>query len=331
MKKILMIATGGTIACVETESGLMPGLSGEELLGYIPEAAGLCQLDTLDLFDLDSTNVEPKHWLAIAHAIADAYDRYDGFLVSHGTDTMAYTAAGLSYLIQGSRKPIVLTGAQLPMSNTFTDAKRNLYDSLLYLVDDDSHDVSLVFGGSAIAGTRASKRRTASPNAFESVNFPPLATFRRGQVLRNGILKGKTEGSLCIYDQLNTRVQLLKLVPGMDPAVFGALASYCDALIVEGFGLGGMPNTSAYQKAVFDWLDSGRIMVSASQTFEEGFDMSVYEVGRTYVERGGMLMSGDMTCEAMVAKLMWALGQTRDREEVGRLFLRTVNYDRLMS
>ncbi|MBO4365444.1 MAG: asparaginase [Eggerthellaceae bacterium] len=330
MKRILMIATGGTIACVETESGLVPGLSGEELLGYVPEAAGLCQLGTQDLFDLDSTNVEPKHWLAIAHAIADAYDRYDGFLVTHGTDTMAYTAAGLSYLVQGSPKPIVLTGAQLPISNALTDAKRNLYDSLLYLADDDSRDVSLVFGGAVIAGTRASKRRTASPNAFESVNFPNLATLRRGQVLRTGTLKGQTVGPLRMYDQLDTRVQLLKLVPGMDPGVFDALAPYCDALVVEGFGLGGIPSTPAYRRAVFDWLDSGRIMVAASQTFEEGFDMSVYEVGRAYVERGGMLMSGDMTCEAMVAKLMWALGQTRDRAEVERLFLRTVNHDRLM-
>ena len=331
MKKILMIATGGTIACVQTDSGLVPGLSGEELFSYVPEAAGLCQLDTIDLFDVDSTNVTPQHWLAIARAIADAFDRYDGFLVTHGTDTLAYTAAGLSYLVQGSPKPIVVTGAQLPINSTFTDAKRNLYDSLLYAVDDGSRDVCVVFGGMVIAGTRANKRRTASANAFESVNFPCLAMLRRGRVLATGTLPGETEGPLRMYDHLNTRVQVLKLVPGMDPAVMASLAPHCDALIVEGFGLGGIPSTPEYRKAVFDWLDSGRIMVAASQTFEEGFDMSIYEVGRAYVEHGGMLMSGDMTCEAMVAKLMWALGQSQDITEVERLFLRPVNHDRLMA
>ena len=329
MKKVLIITTGGTIACKETKSGLKPCLTGKMLLKYVPEAKQLCKPEVKDLFNADSTNVTPSHWLAIAKKIMKHYDSYDAFVVTHGTDTMAYTAAGLSYLIQDSPKPIVITGSQLPISNSLTDAKQNLYDSLLYATDKRSHGVALVFGGSVIAGTRASKRRTSSKNAFESVNFPNLAALQHGKVLRYGdmILPKK---KMRVYDRLNTRVQTLKLTPGMDPAVFDALIPHCDALVVEGFGLGGIPSSPEYQKAIFDWLDSGRVMVAASQAFEEGFDMSVYEVGRKYVEHGGMLMSGDMTCEAMTAKLMWVLGQTKDPKKIKKLFQKPVGHDRLM-
>ena len=330
MKKILMIATGGTIACKETPQGLVPGLSGEELLEFVPEAKEICELETIDLFSVDSTNVTPAHWLEIARTIRAHYDDFDGFLVTHGTDTMAYTAAGLSYLVQGNEKPIVITGAQLPINNTLTDAKANLYDSLLYAADDASRDTVLVFGGVAIAGTRATKRRTFSARAFVSVNLPEVAALRHGNVVRSVQPLGASTGSVRFFDRLDARVGVLKLTPGMDPNVLRMLMPAYDALVVEGFGLGGIPSAEGYREAIFEWLDSGRMLVAASQAFEEGFDMGIYEVGRAYVERGGMLMAGDMSCEAMVAKLMWVLGQTRDRSEVERLFTQPVNHDRLM-
>lgn len=333
MKRVLMIATGGTIASVDEGHGLTPGMTAEQLVAHVPQIAGLCQLDCLQLCNVDSTNVTPAHWLRIARAVAENYDSYDAFVVTHGTDTLAYTAAGLSYLVQDSPKPIVVTGSQLPMGDTFTDAKANLYHSVLYAVDDSSCNVSVVFGGKAIAGTRATKRRTGSPDGFESVNFPVLARFRRGKVVRPGLSDGTVpQGTRPrFYEGLNTRVFVLKLVPGMDPAVFGSLAPLFDAVVVEGFGTGGIPDTPAYREAVFGWLDSGRVMVAASQAFEEGFDMSLYQVGRPYVEHGGLLMAGDMTIEAMVAKTMWALGCTRDPAEVERLFHAPVNHDRLMA
>lgn len=328
MKSVLLIATGGTIACVQTDRGLVPGLSGEELLAFMPEAAGLCHLETLDLFNVDSTNVGPDHWLAIARAIAGAYDEHDAFVITHGTDTMAYTAAALSYLVQGSAKPIVLTGSQWPMGDVHTDAKLNLSHSLLYATDDSSHDVALVFGGMAIAGTRATKRRTRSARGFESINFPVLAAFGDGEVLWADAEPASAPGPLRTYDALDGRVLTLKLVPGCDPSVFEALAPCCDALVVEGFGMGGIPSASGYREAVLDWLDSGRMMVAASQAPEGGFDPSVYGVGRAYVEHGGLLVSGDMTTEAVVTKIMWALGQAHDRDEVARLFNEPVNHDR---
>ena len=165
-KKILLIGTGGTIASEMGESGLAPELTSEQLLKYIPDISGICEISCCQLFSLDSTNIQPKHWARIAGAIRENYREYDGFVVAHGTDTMAYTAAALSYLIQDSPKPIVITGSQKSIALNDTDARRNLYDSFLYAADRDSHDVSLVFDGRVILGTRARKERSKSFNAY---------------------------------------------------------------------------------------------------------------------------------------------------------------------
>ena len=125
MKNILMLGTGGTIASEMTPEGLAPELTPAQLLRYVPAISDLCRVDCLSLFSLDSTNITPAHWCAIARALEENYDRYDGFVISHGTDTMAYTAAALSYLVQGAKKPIMLTGAQKPINYDSTDSKLN--------------------------------------------------------------------------------------------------------------------------------------------------------------------------------------------------------------
>lgn len=162
----------------------------------------------------------------------------------------AYTAAALSYLIQHSPKPIVLTGSQRPMASAFTDAKLNLYQSVLYATDDDARDVSIAFGGIVIAGTRARKQRTMSFNAFTSVNFPPLAYIRTDRIVRSAPFAharkaegpcGRTADRPVVYDKLDARVFALKLTPGLDSRIFSALAPSYDAVILETFGIGGIP------------------------------------------------------------------------------------------
>ena len=153
MKKILLIATGGTIASKYTKEGLSPQISAEELLEYIPTAKEFCTIDTVQPFSLDSTNVCADHWLQLAQLIEKKYEFYDGFVICHGTDTMAYTAAALSYLIQNNRRPIVITGAQKPIDLAITDARSNLLDSLRFASHDRAHGISIVFGGKVIAGT----------------------------------------------------------------------------------------------------------------------------------------------------------------------------------
>ncbi len=352
MKHILLIATGGTIASAEDGNGLSPALTGEELARSVPEIEGLCELDIVQTMNIDSTNMRPAYWIRIAEVIRENYDAHDGFVVLHGTDTMSYTAAALSYLIQDSPKPIVLTGSQQPMGNPFTDAKINLYQSLVYAASDRSRDVSIVFGGYAIAGTRARKQRTMSFNAFNSINYPVLAYLRQDKVICSGsaaVSAGPAEcdcagdgaaraadGALDeprFYTELNSRVCALKLTPGLTPDIFRLLKPDYDAVILETFGMGGVPERGAdgasYQEAIFDWVDSGRTVVMTTQVPEEGLDLGVYEVGRAYAEHPGILKGGDMTTEALVAKTMWALGQTRDADELQRLFYRPINHDRV--
>ena len=352
MKHILLIATGGTIASAEDGNGLSPALTGEELARSVPEIEGLCELDIVQPMNIDSTNMRPADWLRIAEVIRENYDAHDGFVLLHGTDTMSYTAAALSYLIQDSPKPIVLTGSQQPMGNPFTDAKINLYQSLVYAVSDRSRDVSIVFGGYAIAGTRARKQRTMSFNAFNSINYPVLAYLRQDKIICSGsaaVSAGPAEcdcagdgaaraadGALDeprFYTELNSRVCALKLTPGLTPDIFRLLKPDYDAVILETFGMGGVPERGAdgasYQEAIFDWVDSGRTVVMTTQVPEEGLDLGVYEVGRAYAEHPGILKGGDMTTEALVAKTMWALGQTRDVDELQRLFYRPINHDRV--
>lgn len=361
MKRILLIATGGTIASAEDGNGLSPALSGEELARSVPQIEGLYELDIVQPMNIDSTNMRPADWLRIARVIREGYDDHDGFVVMHGTDTMAYTAAALSYLIQDSPKPIVLTGSQQPMGNPFTDAKINLYQSLVYAADDRSRDVSIVFGGYAIAGTRARKQRTMSFNAFASVNYPVLAYLRQNKIIRSGSVAvaaglaeaeaGASMGTASVgagasigqclasgdsprfYTHVDNRVCVLKLTPGLTPHMFELLKPDCDAIILETFGMGGVPelgaDNSSFQEAIFDWVDSGRTIVMTTQVPEEGLDLGVYEVGRAYAEHPGVLKGGDMTTEALVAKTMWALGQTREPKELQRLFYTPINHDRV--
>ena len=339
MKRILLIATGGTIASLEDGNGLAPGLTGEQLVQAVPQIDGLCTLDIQQVMNIDSTNMRPDDWLSIAEAIRSGYDTHDGFVILHGTGTMSYTAAALSYLVQDSPKRIVLTGSQQPMGSPFTDAKLNLYQSLLYATDERSHDVSIVFGGKVIAGTRARKQRTMSFNAFSSVNFPSLAYIRNdrivgGRLTADGQPTGRGQNTRpAFYDTLNDRVCVLKLTPGLTAGIFRLLQPDYDGIILETFGIGGVPELGAdgqpFQQAIFDWVDSGRTVVMTTQVPEEGMDLGVYEVGRAYAEHPGILKGDDMTTEALVAKTMWVLGQSHDPAKVQRLFYRTVNHDRL--
>lgn len=333
MKKILMLATGGTIASTSDGSGLAPTVSGRELAEQVPLLDTLCELDFIQLMNIDSTNMRPRDWMRIARAVRDSYDSYDGFVILHGTDTMAYTAAALSYLVRDSEKPIVLTGSQQPMASPFTDAKLNLYQSVLYACDEGSRDVSVVFGGSVICGTRARKQRTMSFNAFTSMNFPAIAYVRGERIVRAGGVRPRRAGEGArprFYDALDEHVIVLRLTPELNPSIFDLLRRDYHAVILETFGIGGIPSyEDAYQRAIFGWVDSGRTLVVTTQVPEEGLDLGVYEVGRPYAEKAGILKGDDMTTEALVAKTMWALGQTRDPDEVARLFYEPINHDRM--
>ena len=327
MKGILVIATGGTIASAEEGSGLAPALTGEQLVAFVPEVAQMCCVEVSQVMNVDSTNMRPEGWLSIAGEVRRRYDDFDGFVVLHGTDTLAYTAAGLSYLVQGRPKPIVLTGSQLPMGDPETDGKRNLLDAVRVACDDAAAGVMVAFGGKVILGTAARKVRTRSFEAFDSLNALDLGRVRGGRVEWTADAEAAAEASgVCFYDSLNPRVAVLKLTPGMDALVIDALRPACDALVVEAFGLGGIPEYDGITDTLLAWVDAGKTLVMTTQCPYEGADLSVYEVGRAFCDRPGVLMGGSATTEALLAKSMWALAQAADpdgivdREQLANLF-----------
>jgi L-asparaginase len=325
MKKILLIATGGTIASEQTGNGLAPRLHPKDLLRYVPDAANICELDTIQPFHIDSTNVSPAHWLTLTGIIEENYAKYDGFVISHGTDTLAYTAAALSYLIQNTTKPIVLTGAQKPISNDSTDAKTNLLDALRFACSGDC-GVCVVFGGKVIAGTRARKMKTKSYDAFSSINFPEIAAIHDGRVVR--YIPFQPSGKEPVfYHRLNSRVFLLKLIPGTAPEAFSSAAEFCDGLVIESYGVGGIPDV--YLDELDALIQKGKTIIMATQVTQEGSDIKVYEVGERLKTRYGLLETYDITLESAVTKLMWAMGRSEDPAEIRKLFCTSINYDLL--
>jgi L-asparaginase len=327
MKKILFIATGGTIASKKSENGLKPQISPDELLSYIPSLEKICGVDTIQLLNLDSSNMEPRHWIMMVECIKEHYDAYDGFVIAHGTDTMAYTAAGLSYMIQNSKKPIVITGSQKPIDMDITDAKTNLLDSFTYASDDKSQGVSIVFDGKVIAGTRAKKVRSKSYNAFSSIDFPSLAVIQDGQIMRY-IPMLPFEEEVRFYTQMNENIFLLKLIPGISTQMLTYIFSHYDAIIVESFGVGGIP--MSIQKTFYDLCSRypEKTIIMATQVAHEGSDMTVYEVGNEMKTMCSFLESYDMTLESVIAKTMWMLANreiTKENQE--DIFYKNINFD----
>lgn len=328
MKKFLTLTTGGTIASQEGKQGLIPSMSADDLLAYIPDIEGLCTVDTLEICSIDSTNMNSTYWCEIVACIQKNFQDYDGFLVLHGTDTLAYTAAALSYMIQDSPKPIILTGAQKPISFESTDALMNLRDSFLYMTQDETRGVQVVFGGRAIAGTRAKKINTISYHAFASINFPDLAVIRNGQVIRYVESPEKKEAVFDLH--LNPRIFLLKLTPCSSPEIIKELYKHYDAVIVEGFGVGGIPDQllEAFCQCQNSYPSNQKVLVLTTQVMSEGSHVSVYEVGKRLEGQINYLEAKDMNLEAVITKLMWILGKERESfAAVEALFYDTVNYD----
>ena len=331
-KKILLLATGGTIASLLSDHGLRPGLNAEQILSFIPEIKEECDVDAVQVCNIDSTNMSPEIWKQIVCAIEAKYLYYDGFVVCHGTDTMAYTSAALSYMIQNSNKPIVITGSQKPISEDSTDAKLNLLDSIRYAADDASMGVVLVFNGNVIAGTRAKKTYAHSYNAFSSVNFPTLAVIRDHRIIRFITQMPYTE-PVRFGHRLDDSIVVLKLIPGTKPELVEYLFQNYDCLVIESFGVGGIPDNlrEVFYQQMEHWISRGKVVVIATQVANEGSNMEVYEVGQQVKQDFHLMEAYDMTLEATITKLMYLMGTYgRDYVSVCDGFYKTINYDILM-
>lgn len=312
MKKILLLATGGTIASVPSEDGLIPGLNGEELVKMVPAIQDLCQLECIEVMNLDSSNIAPQHWIKMVNAVADHYDDYDGFIVTHGTDTMAYTCAALSQMLQNVQKPIVVTGAQLSMIEEGTDAKNNLLHAVQVAVSD-LQGVVLVFGSSVIHGVCARKMCTHNFEGFASINKEKLAKFDANGIhwLSSAHVGGGCgDGKFFCKTKLEPMVCVVKITPGLPSDILGYLADKgYKGIILEGFGNGGVPNDEInWLPELENVLKKGVRVICASQCLYDGVDLDRYQIG-LLARRLGAESAGTLTTEALLTKLMVELAE----------------------
>lgn len=328
MKEILLIATGGTIASKPTSVGLVPSITSEEIIEFVPKIAQLCKVSTIQLMNIDSSNMDHNGWIKIANCIKENYNKYDGFVITHGTDTLAYSSSALSYLIQNSKKPIVMTGSQKSIYLQDTDARKNLYDSFIFACDDKASGVHIVFDSKVIVGTRARKTRTHSYNAFDSVDYPIVAVILNEKVIY--YIEEKVEGDPIFYDELNSKVSIIKLVPGINYEIFEFVGEISDVLIIEGFGVGGLPcynDENKLAKSVEKLKENGKIIVFSTSVPHEGSNIEVYQVGNEIKNSLKLLENYNMTMESTVCKLMWITSITKDIDKVEEMFYNPISYD----
>ncbi len=320
MKKLMILSTGGTIACTQTKDGLIPTLSADDILGYAPGAEKRWHLETKTIFNLDSSNIQPEEWRDIAREVYACLPRYDGIVVLHGTDTMAYTASMLSFMLKNADKPVVITGSQLPIGHPHTDAKLNLRQALV-TAGSGLKGVFVVFDHKILLGCRVAKVRTTSQNAFESINRPPVGVVRAGRV-RLIAPPEKPKGAPELDDEIEPGVFLLKLIPGTRPEVFDDIARLgYRGVVIEGFGLGGLHCLRRnLLEGIQKLLDAEVAVLLTTQCRYEPSDPTVYETGRLALELG-ILQAYDMTSECAVTKLMWVLAHAKTPADVKRMML----------
>jgi len=323
MKKILLLTTGGTIASVEGGNGLKPELTGKELIECIPEASEICKLTSKPVIlngrsdGVDSANIQPENWVEIAKAVYTELvfseaENYDGIVITHGTDTMAYTSAMLSFMITNLDKPVILTGSQKPMSDPFTDAKKNLLDAVRTAVEGYP-GIYIVFGGRIIRGTNASKVHTEDDKAFDSINAPLSGRIEGKAVIMDYPLPPGTTGAKLDINIVK-EVFPLKLTPGIGPDIIDTIVSMgYKGIVIEVFGLGGLPKE--YHDTVRNAAEKGVAVVAMTQCRNGKTEFSDYEVGREAL-KAGVIPVSNMTFEAAVTRLMWVLGHTSEPEKV---------------
>ncbi len=317
-KKILLLTTGGTIASVPGGEGLEPHRSGvmerelEQLRTYY-------DISVQDVMCLDSSNIRPEEWQTLARSIFENRAGYDGIVVSHGTDTMAYTASAVTYMLPDIDLPVVFTGSQLPLADMLSDGPDNLRTAFAMAASGHS-GVFLAFDRKVMLGCRAVKVRASGFSAFESVNARYAALVsNRGLTVDESILP-RAQGPARLVTDISKNVFLLKLTPGLNPAIFDMLAAMgYKGIVIEAFGLGGVNVLHKGLRGIHRAVEDGISVVVTTQCLYDSADLQVYQVGNKLLELG-VIQGRDMTSEAAMTKLMWAIGQGYEPDQIAKLF-----------
>ena len=317
-KKILLLTTGGTIASVPGGDGLEPQRSGV-MERELNQLRTYYDITVRDVMCLDSSNITPEEWQQIARAVYEERLDYDGVVVSHGTDTMAYSASAVTFMLPDIDRPVVFTGSQLPLTDMLSDGPENLRTAFAMAASGNA-GVFLAFDRKVMLGCRAVKVRASGFSAFESVNARYAAQVsNRGLVVDNRMLPvPKGEAKLC--PNISREVFLLKLTPGLNPAIFDMLGAMgYKGIVIEAFGLGGMHVLSRGLRGIRRCVEDGISVVVTTQCLYDSANLQIYQVGNKLLELG-VVQAGDMTTEAAMTKLMWAIGQGMDQTEIAELF-----------
>ena len=317
-KHILLLTTGGTIASVPGGDGLQPADSGvferemEQLRTYY-------DITVRELICLDSSNIRPLEWQLIAQGIYDNRHGFDGMVVSHGTDTMAYTASAVTFMLPNIDLPVVFTGSQLPLADMLSDGPDNLRTAFA-MAAAGHPGIFLAFDRKVMLGCRGVKVRASGFSAFESINARYAALVSNAGLAVDETVLPKINGQPQLKTAVSDEVFLLKLTPGLSPRIFDALADMgYKGIVVEAFGLGGVNVLNESLSAISRVLEKGINVVVTSQCLYDSSNLGVYQVG-TRLLALGVIQAHDMTSEAAMTKLMWGIGQGLDNAGIKDLF-----------
>ena len=317
-KRILLLTTGGTIASLPGGEGLEP-MRSDVMERELQQLRTYYDITVRDVMCLDSSNIRPEEWQLIAKSIFDQRLDFDGVVVSHGTDTMAYTASAVTFMLPNIDRPVVFTGSQLPLADMLSDGPDNLRTAFA-MAASGCNGVFLAFDRKVMLGCRAVKVRASGFSAFESVNARYAGRVSNlGLVLDKEVLP-KANGEPKLLSDVSRNVFLLKLTPGLNPAVFDMLAAMgYRGIVVEAFGLGGINVLNKGLRGIHRAVEDGISVVVTTQCLYDSSDLRVYQVGNRLLEMG-VIQGRDMTSEAAMTKLMWAIGQGLEQQEIAELF-----------
>jgi len=331
---ILIIYTGGTIGMIhDPATGALVPFNFDHIIQQVPELKRFeFRIDTITFSPLlDSSEVTPAVWKNLASIIEESYDAYDGFVILHGTDTMAYTASALSFMLGNLDKPVILTGSQLPIGMLRTDGKENLITSVEIAAEQKNDkavipEVSIYFENRLFRGNRTTKLSTEHFSAFDSPNYPPLA--EAGIDIKyntNSVLYPTVRRNLEVLTGISQEVAILKIFPGISPGLVRSILTSpgLKGVVLESFGAGNAPTTEPFLKEISSFCNKGGIIINTTQCFKGSTNPSLYETGKGLAE-AGVLSGLDMTTEAAITKLMFLIGNCGSKEEIVKFVKKSI-------
>lgn len=324
--KVLIIYTGGTIGMIkDAETGQLKSFDFNHIYKHVPEIHRLnVELSTFSFEEpIDSSEMNPVYWVQIAQTVRDNYDQYNGFVILHGSDTMAFSASALSFMLQGLKKPVIFTGSQLPIGTIRTDGKENLITAIEIAADKDLQgqpyvqEVAVYFEYSLYRGNRSSKISANQFEAFSSPNYPELARagvnieYATDRLFRSNLTE------LEYQPNLSSRVGLLKIYPGFPVEAYRSLfdRAHTDAIVLETFGAGNAPSNEVFRGLIHEYINAGGIVLNITQCSSGAVQQGKYETS-SFFSKVGVISGNDLTTEAALTKLMFLLENCDNREEV---------------